>query len=427
MRLYPPLSMSLRHQLSFMKVAMTRSSLPGPGKAIFLSITFFLASIAAVGSDFREGYVVLNSNDTITGLVDYVKSNSAYSSCYFKASDTINVIKYKPAEIKGYGFLFDKVFVSRDVQGNDEIQERVFLSVIISGLVTLYQLEDAFYLEKDDQSLHKLSNETYESIIDGKVILKNTNRHIAILNMLMPDLPQLQDEIKKIKLNEESLTGLVEKYNTFKGANNIIYKNRKPPGRRDAPSVESVISLESKDGYNHYESLWSKQKSSVSSPSPISFESPDPGSGADFNFLGGNISTMSKYPVYTLVNPFFPINRNYFTLSSNPLNNQLSSGRFSPYINAGMSGDNLSPDAGTSEFTRHPVGIDAFSRNPFLTGNQVGYWGGVGVSKPFASLSTYFELRYEQASGTPLSMMGYYSGMNPNTTNVQVVIGFKRR
>ena len=92
-----------------------------------------------------------------------------------------------------------------------------------------------------------------------------------------------------------------------------------------------------------------------------------------------------------------------------------------------MTGDNLYPEAGTSEFTRHPVGIDAFSRNPFLTGNQVGYWGGVGVSKPFASLSTYFELRYEQASGTPLSMMGYYSGMNPNTTNVQVVIGFKRR
>src|SRR5688572_858104 len=167
--------------------------MPGPAKAIFLSITFFLASIAAVGSDFREGYVVLNSNDTITGLVDYVKSNSAYRSCYFKASDTVKIIKYKPAEIKGYGFLFDKIFVSRDVQGNDEMQERVFLSVIISGLVTLYQFDDAFYLEKDDQSLHKLSNETYESVIDGKAILKNTNRHIAILNMLMPDLPQLQD------------------------------------------------------------------------------------------------------------------------------------------------------------------------------------------------------------------------------------------
>ncbi len=81
--------------------------LRGPAKVISLAITFFLSSIAAFGTDFREGYVVLNSNDTITGLVDFVKGNGAYRSCYFKASDTVKIIKYKPAEIKGYGFLFD--------------------------------------------------------------------------------------------------------------------------------------------------------------------------------------------------------------------------------------------------------------------------------------------------------------------------------
>jgi hypothetical protein len=396
--------------------------MPAPAKALSLAITLFLSSIAVFGSDYREGYVVLNSNDTITGLVDFVKGDGAYRSCYFKVSADDKVIKYKPAEIKGYGFLFDKIFVSRDIQGKDGMQERVFLSVIISGLVTLYQVEDVFYLEGNDLLIHQLSNETIEFVVDGKVILKNTNRHIAILNMLMPDLPQLQKKIEKLKLNEESLTRLVEEYNTFKGASFTIYKNRKPPASED------VISRESKDGYNHYETLWSKQKSSVSSRPPILFESRFSDSGADFNFLGGNISTISKYPVYTLVNPFFPINRNYFTLSSDPLSGQFNSRRFSPYLNAGMSGDYLYPDSRTSEFTRQPVGIDAFSRNPFLTGQgQVGYWGGVGISKPFTGLSTYFELRYEQASGVPLSMMGYYSGMNPNTTNVQVVIGFKRR
>jgi hypothetical protein len=394
--------------------------MPGLAKAISLAFTLSLSSTAVFGTDFREGYVVLNSNDTITGFVDFVKGNGAYRSCYFKPSANDEIIKYKSAEIKGYGFAFDEVFVSRDLQGKDEMHERVFLSVIISGLVTLYQFEDAFYLEKDDQSLYQLSNETMESVIDGKVILKKTNRHIAILNMLMPDLPQLQNKIEKLKLNEESLTRLVEEYNAFKGVRFTIYKNRKPPAN------QNVISRESKDGYNHYESLWSKQKSSPQNP--ISFESRVPDMNDRFAFLGGNISTISKYPVYTLVNPFFPINRNYFTLSSDPLNGQFNSRRFSPYLNAGMSGDYLYPDVTTSEFTRRPVGIEAFSRNPFQTGpGQVGYWGGVGVSKPFNSLSTYFELRYEQASGAPLSMMGYYSGMNPNTTNVQVVIGFKRR
>ena len=407
MRLYQPLSMSIHFQW--------------PSRKISLAITFLLSSIVAFGTDFRNGYVILNSNDTITGLVDFVKSDAAYRSCYFKVSADEKIIKYKPAEIKGYGFSFDKIFISRDIQGNDGMRESVFLSVIISGLVTLYQVEDAFYLEGNDQVLYKLSNETIEFVVDGKVILKNTNRHIAILNMLMPDLPQLQNKIEKIKLNEESLTRLVEEYNTFKGASFIIYKNRKPPVNGD------VISRESKDGYNHFETLWSKQKFSFSSPSPISLETRIPDTGADFNFLGGNISTISKYPVYTLVNPFFPNNRNYFTLSADPLNSQFNGGRFFPYINAGMSGDYLYPDHETSDFTRRPVGIEAFNRNPFQTGpGQVGYWGGVGVSRPFNSLSTYFELRYEQASGVPSSMM-YFSGMNPNTTNVQVVIGFKRR
>ena len=404
------------------KLADSIYSLRGPAKTISLAITLFLSSIAAFSTDFRNGYVVLNSNDTITGLVDFEKGDGAYRSCYFRVLADEKIIKYKAAEIKGYGFLYDKVFISRDVQGNDGMQERVFLSAIISGLVTLYQVEDVFYLEGNDHVLHKLSNETVEFVVDEKVILKNTNRHIAILNMMMPDLPQLQDEIKKIKLNEESLTNLVEKYNAFKGVNFTIYKNRKPPANGD------VISRESKDGYNHYETLWSQQKSSVSFPSPISFESRISDTGADFNFLGGNISTISKYPVYTLVNPFFPNNRNYFTLSADPLNSQFNGRRFSPYINAGMSGDYLYPDVTTNEFTRRQAGIEAFSRHPFQTRpGQVGYWGGVGISKPFTGLSTYFELRYEQASGVPLSMMGQYSGMNPNTTNVQVVIGFKRR
>jgi hypothetical protein len=49
------------------------------------------------------------------------------------------------------------------------------------------------------------------------------------------------------------------------------------------------------------------------------------------------------------------------------------------------------------------------------------------VITPFTGLSTYFELRYEQAGGAPLSVMGHLSRITPSETNVQVVIGFKRR
>jgi len=414
--------------LSLNLLALMPDTMPAPVRTITFAISLLFSSIVVAASDFRDGYIVLNSNDTITGLVDFVKSNAAYRSCHFKADSKDETIKYKPAEIKAYGFLMDKVFVSRYVPGTDKKQERVFLNVVISGLVTLYQFEDAFYLEKDDRLLHKLSNETIEAVVDGKVIVKNTNRHVAIFNMLMADLPQLKDKVEKVKLNEESLTRFVEEYNTFKGVSSTIYKDRKPPVAHDAIPLESIISVESKDGYNHFEYLWSLQKSS--SQYPISLDSRVSDLSEGFNFLGGNISTISKYPVYTLVNPFFPINRNYFTLTSNPLNGQFSDGHFSPYLNVGMSGDYyLPPDFRTGEFTRQPLGVEAFSQNPFLTGTgQVGYWGGVGVSKPMSSLSPYLELRYEQAAGgTPLSMMGYFSRMQSNVTSVQVVIGFKRR
>jgi hypothetical protein len=399
-------------------------------RAAFLIIILSVAQLAW-SNDFRDGYVILNSNDTLRGLVEAGVGSDAFKSCQFKLSKTDELRIYHPEDIKGYGIYMGRVYSSRKIQGKDQKFEKAFLRLIVSSLVSLYEFENEFYVEKGEVSPYRLSNEETEFFAGGQRSLKKTNKHIAILNMLMSDKPQLKNAIREISLNEKALIKLVEDYNNLNGAAMINYNEDKPRVPLDA---SNALTRETKDGFNHYESLWNKQRTYGQYEPVISVSQSSPAPNGEFSFLGGAVSASPAYPVYTLSNPSFPSSGGYLILGSKQLNgrfgNYYSSTDFglSPYINLGFSG-NHEPDAFTPA---EPGGVSsqhaAFARDPFLTGtNQFGYWGGLGVSKPFTSLNTYFELRYEQLGMTPMSQMGYRSGFQSNVTNVQFVVGFRRK
>lgn len=197
-------------------------------KALLTGLLFFVTGFANAQNEFRNGFVVTNSRDTLYGLIDYGEGSTMHKLCLFKASKGKKATVYKPDEILGYGFVNDKVYESRQVNIFKQKTEQVFTEVIIRGYISLFKYNDQFFVQKQDSSFLHLKNESRKINYQGKIAIRKTNEHIAILNLLMFDCPELRDEIQKVKLTEKVLTLLVEKYNACKDVPGIAYKTQKP-------------------------------------------------------------------------------------------------------------------------------------------------------------------------------------------------------
>lgn len=67
-------------------------------------------------TNFRPGYVITNSNDTLQGLIDNKGDVKNAKNCEFKESADAKVKEFKPFGIKGFRFKDDKYFVSKKRQ-----------------------------------------------------------------------------------------------------------------------------------------------------------------------------------------------------------------------------------------------------------------------------------------------------------------------
>lgn len=130
---------------------------------------------------------------------------SAHRTCSFKQSETADVVDYQPADIKAYGFTGDKHFETKSVSLNNATLEPVFAEVIVKGLASLYRIENIFALEKENEGLHLLKNERIITESNGKKVVKQSNQHVATLNMLLFDCVELRERISQIRVSEKIL------------------------------------------------------------------------------------------------------------------------------------------------------------------------------------------------------------------------------
>src|SRR5690606_39207532 len=125
-------------------------------------------------NDWRQGFIIENTGDTIYGLIDYrsPKSNSQY--CYFKKDKQDVDNRYEPTEIKAYRFTDGKYYVSKPIMV-DGIERTAFLEFLINGVVKIYYYkdkDDLYFLEKDGQiyelknTRSQVSNEGNDYLID---------------------------------------------------------------------------------------------------------------------------------------------------------------------------------------------------------------------------------------------------------------------
>lgn len=405
-------------------------------RLILLTLVIFVAKSGFSQTDFRKGYVIIDARDTLFGLVDYREGVKAYKNCEFKKSEEQSAVTYEPNSIIGYGFENDKLFQSKEISINDQPTEVVFLEVIIRGTVSLYKFESTYFIEKDNNGLQQLINETKELSIDGKNVVKNTYQYIGTINMLVFDCIEIRPKVQKVRLNEKPLTKLIEEYNRCKGESSITFKAKKPWTKAIIGMVGglniSQLSFASNSGYEHLAGDFVVSRSPMAG---VSLDILSPRLSERISFHGDLLYLTSKYYNYTLYNGTSYIERNYVTIELKQLKVPIGlrysfpKREFTPYINFGISS--------TIHVSSNPRWVQEIESNGVVNTNeniflaikdkQFGLWGGCGVLKSIhLRLNAFFELRYEHSSGVvPFSVIPME--LSSKIANLQIFIGIRTK
>jgi len=227
----------------------------------FIISTCILTPLLALSqSNYREGYIIKNSGDTVRGYINYQEWNKSPHAVEFKSNADNSAQQYSPASIKGFGMWKFKSYISyvgpvttgrlntlmslSTVLDTSVRQESTFLRVISRGpnVTLLYHDDDIkyryFILENRNNAIAELKYYQYTDNSDkvvskpvfisqlDQLSLKYTNKSIYA-NSSAPDNAYYEDVILRyvklinnnvsIEENREShfhfFVGLAFKYN----------------------------------------------------------------------------------------------------------------------------------------------------------------------------------------------------------------------
>lgn len=400
---------------------------------VFISLPLFQNIFSQ--TDFRKGYIISNENDTIYGLIDYRENIKKYKICDFKSSENQNVISYDPSQIKGYRYINDKYYISKEISENGNSSEKVFYEVLVKGTATLYKYLSSIFVEKNDENFIKLTNELQIINNDGKEFYKYSNRHIAVLSYLLADCPSIKGKINKVKNIEIDLTKLIELYNECIGDQSITFKENKPWFKTQIGVAigmnSSKINLDSPHEETDHITEGSDNINSIMPGLYIDLSSPRIHERIALHFGINYLS--STYKSFYIIESTFETDRSEIKFDLKQLMIPLGfrytfyEKKFTPYLNLGIfyTLHLESSSLWTLEYEKNKV-IQFYEREPLsIDDNQIGLWGGIGVKKSILkSLNGFMEIRYEYAESMfKIEGPQGYKSIDHNLINFQVLIG----
>lgn len=200
-------------------------------KKSLISTFIFFFSIASTfsQSNFRNGYIIKNKNDTVFGLIDFRIDQTNSRLCKFKLSETKSEKIYYPGEIAGYRFVDDgKYYVSRTVV-IDSVKETVFLEYLVQGLMNLYYFPkgNGYYFFEDKDGTLVGATHNPETVTNNNKPL-NDNRYIGVLSYMFRDNISLAEKTSTAEFNRKSMIEYTKEYHNqmcSSGEKCIIFEN----------------------------------------------------------------------------------------------------------------------------------------------------------------------------------------------------------
>ena len=99
-------------------------------------LTFFVLNLSAQ-SDFRPGYIITNSLDTLPGLIDYRGEIRNMKVCTFKENKAAPAREFNPGDIYGYRYNSGKFYITKKIK-TEEFSEPVFVEFLLKGISNLF-------------------------------------------------------------------------------------------------------------------------------------------------------------------------------------------------------------------------------------------------------------------------------------------------
>lgn len=178
-------------------------------------------------TDFRPGFVINSTGDTLFGQIDYRGDLFMSLDCRFKDSEN-KINNYSPNDIMAFRFIDSKFYVSRELNGT-----KVFLECLIKGKISIYYMRDYngdhYYLDKEEMQLTEMPYEEGIRSVNNTMEFYQSKKHIGILNYYMQDAPGFRPRIESIKKpDQQNLVKLAEDYNkaVSVGEKSTIYQKR---------------------------------------------------------------------------------------------------------------------------------------------------------------------------------------------------------
>lgn len=218
---------------------------------LFLGFLFTIGQVYAQ-KDFRAGYVIKSSSDTLFGEIDYRGDLMMGERCIFRLNDKEKETVFSPNDILGYRFNDSKYFVSKNVD-----DKKVFLEFLVKGKVDIYYLRDYhgdhYYLGKEDSEIKKIPYKEGVSYVDNTPYQYKSTQHIGFLNYYMQDAPDFESRIASMgKPEHENLIRLAEDYHNkvCKDGGCIVYEKELPTFRIDIEIMGGVVDFINTDFNN---------------------------------------------------------------------------------------------------------------------------------------------------------------------------------
>ncbi|MEQ8553272.1 MAG: hypothetical protein RIC06_03340 [Cyclobacteriaceae bacterium] len=383
-------------------------------------LVLFLISVNALAqSDFRNGYIINMENDTIQGLVDYRSNSKNYESCIFKGEQVETV--YFPNQILGFGYINDRYYSSQIIEGS-------FVEVLVTGDINLFKSKNKYHVQKDT-SLYHLESKIEVVEIESKKVKKETSRWRGILAFLISDCFQDFNSLTSdIKLNDRGLTQLIVKYNRCRGNNFVEYKANKPWTRFEwgaafGLSRSEITITKGLGNYsylaNSYSSIDPTLGAVIVLSSPRILES--------IAFQGEFQIARPSYSSLVVINGTTTEYHDTFidlTTISIPLSLKYSfpEKKYGWNIQGGINYDyHLKSDARLKSESVSGNVVNTYPESSAfeVNENQIGYWGGIGITRPYNKFTVGFSIRYFQMS-TLNKVWGF--GADNNKISINLIL-----
>ena len=177
-------------------------------------------------TDFRPGYIVPLSGDTVRGLADYRGAARSARLCQFRITAEALVTTYKPSELRGYGFSGVREYRTcltplPDSLGQAQAPQLCFLEILATGSASLYARREqadgtSYYLQKGPATTVPVKKLDYRRVtveVEGRNIFREINTFRNTLSEAFADCPAMSLEVLRTEYLLTSLIRVVNHYN----------------------------------------------------------------------------------------------------------------------------------------------------------------------------------------------------------------------